>query len=76
VWGVSVSPDGRRALSSGMDGKIRLWDLQKRNLQHLFEGPTRPVTAVAFSPSGKHFASTSEDGLFRVWGLPPLPQSP
>jgi serine/threonine protein kinase len=67
VWGVAFSPDGRRALSGGMDNTMRLWDLATSRELRRFEGHTDGVTAVTFVPGGRTCLSAGLDGTVRLW---------
>src|SRR5262249_36691593 len=67
VLGVAFSPDGRQALSCGVDATIRSWDVETGKELHRFVGHTGPVTAVAFAPDGRRAVSGSHDGTVRLW---------
>ena len=68
VDGVAASPDGRRALSAGYDGTIRLWDLGTR--QELALGVhLGPAYAVSFLADGRRALSAGEDGSVHLWDL-------
>jgi WD40 repeat protein/serine/threonine protein kinase len=66
---LAVSADGGRALSGGMDGTVRLWDLGTRQLLATFEGHESTVSAVAFSADGRRAISGSWDRTLKVWDL-------
>ncbi|HVK10756.1 MAG TPA: protein kinase [Gemmataceae bacterium] len=64
---VAASPDGRRALTGGDDGVLRVWDVRTgKQLQEL-PHPPGILVFVAFSPNGRYAASGSNDGTVRVW---------
>jgi serine/threonine protein kinase len=69
VWGVAFAPDGRRALSGGMDNTVRLWDVETGRELRRFDGHTDGVTGVAFVPSGRTCLSAALDGSVRVWDV-------
>lgn len=52
VNAVAFSPDGRRALSGGADGAVKLWDIATGKELLTFSGHREAVEAVAFSPDG------------------------
>jgi WD40 repeat protein len=68
---VASSPDGRRALSSGEDPSIRLWDVETGREVRRFEAGTGSLSGVAFSPDGRCALSGGfEDPIVRLWRLP------
>ena len=50
VWGVSLAPDGRTALSAQEDGTVALWDIGSGSLLRTLGKHDDVATAVAFSP--------------------------
>jgi WD40 repeat protein len=89
VYGVAISPDGRRALSCGPDRTIRLWDVETGQELRRMLCPTA-VAAVAFSPDGRRALSDGDPDrggtllpslpivlvAFVVTGRSPLPRTP
>jgi WD40 repeat protein/tRNA A-37 threonylcarbamoyl transferase component Bud32 len=69
VWGVTVSPDGKRALSTGNDGSVRLWDLKLRKELRCLRGHQGAVRCAAFSPDGSLALSGGADRTLRLWNL-------
>ncbi len=67
IYNVAFSSDGKRLVSCGTDGAIKLWDViagkEIRNLQ----GQKEDVTAVGFSPDGRSLVSGGLDGKVRIW---------
>ena len=79
---IAVRPDGRMIAASGLDGCLRLWDVdadppRRRVL------PLAPmgywIDAVAFSPDGRYVAAGNPDGTIYLFRLAPpgkLPELP
>jgi RNA polymerase sigma factor (sigma-70 family) len=69
VVGVDLAPDGRTALSAGLDGTVRLWDLERGEEVRRFDGHDGGVVTVAVSPDGRTALSGGQDGTLRVWDV-------
>ena len=69
VYGVAVSPDGRRLAVGGADDRIQIWDLESSRRLAVLEGHTDWVRGIAFSPDGRAIASGSDDHEVRIWDL-------
>ena len=70
------SPDGRRLVTSGEDGKIIVWDFASReriatlNYNSMEPGTSDSIpngTSLAYSPDGKWIASLGEQDAVIVW---------
>jgi hypothetical protein len=61
---------GKRAVSGGEDGVIRLWDVDSGKELGRSEQHSRPITSVAFSPAGFYALSGSRDRTVGLWKLP------
>ncbi len=59
ILGVTISPDGARALTASADRTARLWDLYSGELIYTLAGHTNDVNGVAFSPD----RAAGADGL-------------
>jgi WD40 repeat protein len=66
VYGVSLSPDATRAVSSG-DDDVRLWDLRSGKQLRVLPAHSDGISAVAFSPDGKRIATGGGDKLVKIW---------
>ncbi len=65
---VAFSPDGRRAVSGGGSGDLRLWEVETgKELRVWTHGGS--VLAVAFMPDGKHVLSGGDSGWLRLWDV-------
>ena len=80
----TFSPDGRRFISGGQDGTIRVWDVQNGDLLLTLRGHSGSVDSLAFVRDGRSLVSLSRsDGRVRrrkvefprVKGFPSSPGS-
>lgn len=69
VTRLAISADGRRLLSAGIDGSVRLWFPPERNTLLTLNGHDGPVYSTAFSPGGQRALSGGRDGLINLWDL-------
>jgi WD40 repeat protein len=63
----AFSPNGRRIVTGGLDGVLRLWDGRSGQPLLSWKGHTGRVRAVAYSPDGSSFLTGSSDGTARLW---------
>jgi len=63
---VALAPDGRRALSAGLDGTVLLWDLEDLKPRQQFGPFEGPMKAVTFDPSGKELICATGLQLYVV----------
>ena len=69
VRSVSVTLNGRRAVSASDDYTLRVWDLETGVCLRVLEGHTAAVRSVSVMPDGRRAVSGSEDKTLRVWDL-------
>jgi WD40 repeat protein len=64
VQTVEFSQDGKTLVSGGMDGTVRLWDVERRSGKVFFTSDEE-INVVTFSPSGDELAvGSSDDTLY------------
>ncbi len=69
VTSVSVTPDGRRAVSGSWDKTLRVWDLESGQCLRTLQGHSNWVESVSVTPDGRRAVSGSDDKTLRVWDL-------
>jgi WD40 repeat protein len=69
IWSLAVSGDGKTLVTSGYDGKVIVWDLEKRAPRATLDKHKGWVRATAVSRDGKNLATGGEDGTVIVWSL-------
>ena len=67
VWGVAVSPDGKRIATASQDKYARIWDAVTGQLLLTLKGHTDGVNDIVFSPDGKRVATAGFDKTARLW---------
>ncbi|KAI9848628.1 MAG: hypothetical protein M1838_000467 [Thelocarpon superellum] len=65
----SVSPSSVNLASSGGEGNVHLWSLEKETPLSTLSGHTGRVCRVEFHPSGRYLASASYDTTWRLWDV-------
>lgn len=69
VRAMAVDGTGKKLVSAGEDGSVRLWDLVTGAELRQF-GPQRlPIVAVAFSPQNDKICFACADGRAWIWGI-------
>ncbi len=67
VCALTISPDGRQALTGSIDRTARLWDMATGKERRGFRGHTQTVLSVAFSPDGQRALTGGLDQTARLW---------
>lgn len=67
VYGVSLSPDGKRVASGSKDKTVKVWDAETGVHVRTITGHAAYVTSVVYSPDGKRIASGGDDKTIRIW---------
>ncbi|WP_416529799.1 protein kinase domain-containing protein [Streptomyces coelicoflavus] len=70
VLAVCATPDGRRAVTGGADGTVRVWDLGTGACVHTLTGHRGPVGSVCVTPDSRFVLSAGIlDAGVRQWDL-------
>jgi WD40 repeat protein len=70
VTGIAIVPDGRRAIATGWDSALRVWDLETgKEVFRCEEKPRTLLDKLVVSPDGRRVASRGVDNIVRVWDL-------
>ena len=64
---VSFSPNGRRLVTGGSDGMVRIWDGRTGQPLVALKGHRSRVLSVAWAPDSSRFATGGSDGVTRLW---------
>ena len=67
VIGLALSPDGRKLVTAGFDGVLKIWDVASAAMTHHFKAFLDPVWGLAFSPDGKSFAAGGNNRDLKIW---------
>ena len=69
VTAMVVSADGRRLVTAGTDGNIRIWALDQRSLLRLLRAHNGGVSALALSNDGRWLISGGGRGTVRFYSV-------
>lgn len=67
VESVAWSPDGKKLVSGGMNGVVKVWSLSSKQNLLTLAGHKNDVVSVAWSPDGTMIASGSWDATAKIW---------
>jgi WD40 repeat protein len=71
---LAVSHDGVHALSSDVDGELRLWDTEDGSLEFSVQAHPGPLASLAMSGNGAQALSADRSGSIKLWQIKPNAQ--
>ena len=69
VLGVTVSGEGRLAVSASADQSLKVWDMESGRELRTLQGHSNYVSGVGVTPDGKRAVSASWDQTLKVWDV-------
>lgn len=69
---VRFSDSADSILSGGIDSKIKVWDIRRKELDYEIDGHEDAVTGVSLSPDGSYLLSNSMDNSVRIFDVRPF----
>ncbi|KAF9458229.1 WD40-repeat-containing domain protein [Collybia nuda] len=69
IRSVRFSPDGKLLATGAEDRKIRIWDIAKKRVRHVFDGHQQEIYSLDFSKDGRLIVSGSGDKTTRIWDM-------
>ncbi|MEM9265675.1 MAG: TIR domain-containing protein, partial [Cyanobacteria bacterium P01_F01_bin.13] len=78
VLSLAISPDSKTVVSGNVEGRIRIWDLDKKTFKEIsaencptnsFPNRSCRINAIDISPNGQTIATAHADGTVRKWSL-------
>jgi len=67
ILDLSITADGRCAISGSADHTVRIWDLETGRSLRVLEGHTAAVNQVSATPDGSRVLSSDRSGALRLW---------
>eukprot|EP00906_Rhabdomonas_costata_P018110 RCo026391 len=69
VYGVAISPSGRRVVSASKDRTVRVWEICTGEEVLTLRGHGGEVRACQVSPDGRHLLTGSDDMTAKLWNF-------
>lgn len=69
IRSVCFSPDGKFLATGAEDHKVRIWDISKREIVHIFTGHEQDIYSLVYSSNGKFVVSGSGDRYVKMWDV-------
>ncbi|KAG9122591.1 general transcription repressor, partial [Ceratobasidium sp. 392] len=69
IRSVCFSPDSKHLATGTEDDRLRVWDVETKQIHKYLDGHTNDIFSLEFSPDGRLIVSGSADGTIRVWDV-------
>lgn len=69
VTTAAITPDGRLAVSGGVDQSVQVWDLASGQRVKLLKGHSGWIRGIALTADGRRTVSVSSDLTLRIWDI-------
>ncbi|TFK17390.1 WD40 repeat-like protein [Coprinopsis marcescibilis] len=69
IRSVRFSPDGKLLATGAEDRQIRIWDIGRKRIRHVFDGHQQEIYSLDFSQDGRLIVSGSGDRTTRIWDM-------
>ncbi|KAI4499977.1 hypothetical protein M0802_004847 [Mischocyttarus mexicanus] len=68
---VAITADGKRLISGGCDGQVRIWDIKPdvQRLVSILKEHRGPITSLCISSNNEDLISSSTDGTCIIWDI-------
>lgn len=64
-----VTPDGNRAVSTSIEGILKVWNLQIGQEERTLTGHSGSASVLAITPNGRYIISASSNRTLMIWDL-------
>ncbi|OTA80302.1 hypothetical protein M434DRAFT_228741 [Hypoxylon sp. CO27-5] len=69
IQSLCFSSDDKCLITGGLDGLIRIWDIEKRTIRHTFTVHEQSIFNLDISSDGSIIASGCADDTIRIWNI-------
>jgi WD40 repeat protein len=69
LWTLAVSNDGRLLATSGWDGVLRRWDVEREQQVQTIVGQLKTYYSLVFSPEDSRLVGGGYDGTITMWDM-------